>query len=565
MRRFVLVPMALLLVLTMLVSPRARAADLPLAGTWKVTVLEGINQITVWIVRLDKDGKTVEKVSALPNFAKSTASKLSGDAKGVHFTLTNQGIDFNIAAYAPDDMKKTDTLLGSIEFRGRAAPIRLTRTTATEIDPKTDGPRPLEDSADLKSAVEEKDATKQEAALAAVVKNFAGKPVAYSAAQVLVQTRLANKASKENLEAAAEGYAREAKRFGPELEQSALMNVTRAFLPNEKTPDLALKYILRAEKLLKEGDAPDRQAAVLKLLVSALEKNGKKDEVKAIAPRLAKIEEQLDREFEKRAIPFKVEAFKGRKGKSDRVVVVELFTGAQCPPCVAADVAFDAALKSYEPKDVVLLQYHLHIPGPDPLTNGDSEARQKYYGDEQIQGTPTALIDGAVTKDPLGGFQQHAEANYGKLRTMVNDALEANAAARLELTAKRQGDKIDVQVKVADVEKPGDKVRLRLVLLEEVVRFQGSNGQRLHHHVVRALPGGADGIAVSKKTLTHKETVDVAAVRKKLTDYLTEHAKKDPGLSTERPLGLDKLKLVAFIQDDSNKKILQAVQVAVSE
>ena len=60
------------------------------------------------------------------------------------------------------------------------------------------------------------------------------------------------------------------------------------------------------------------------------------------------------------------------------MALVELFTGAQCPPCVAADIAFDAeAVKSYKAADVVLLQYHLHIPGPDPLTNADSEKRQQ--------------------------------------------------------------------------------------------------------------------------------------------------------------------------------------------
>ena len=53
---------------------------------------------------------------------------------------------------------------------------------------------------------------------------------------------------------------------------------------------------------------------------------------------------------------------------------MELFTGAQCPPCVAADVAFDVLEKTYKPADLVLIQYHLHIPGPDPLTNAASEA-----------------------------------------------------------------------------------------------------------------------------------------------------------------------------------------------
>jgi hypothetical protein len=568
MRRFILGLLGLLLLVGVLVHSLSRAADAPLAGTWKVTVLatagEDVTHTPLWIVRLDKDGKTVEKVAAIPDLTRSTAGKLTIDARGVHFTMSVQGTDFRIAAYLPEGKDRADTLLGSMEFRGRLTPAQLTRTTETTLDAKSK-PQPVEGNDQLKKAVDETDGPRQETALAAVVKNFAGKPVAVPASQILVGTRVANKASKEILEATADGYAREAARYGPELEQSALIIITRTFAGHEKTADLALKYIRRAEKLLTEGDPPERQVAVLKLLISTLEKNGLKDEVKVSAPRLEKLEQQLDAEFVKRSMPFKVEPFKGRKGTSDRTVVVELFTGAQCPPCVAADVAFDAVRESYPPKDVVLVQYHLHIPGPDPLTNSDSETRQQYYGDEKVEGTPTTFIDGGLTKDFLGGPQDLAEANYGKLRKMVNEALETKAGARLELAAQRKGDTIDIQAQVSGVDSPGPKVRLRLLLLEEVVRFPGSNGQRLHHHVVRAMPGGPAGIAVEKKTLTHKETVDVGALRKKLSDYLTEYAKKETGLSEERPLELAKLKVVALIQDDSNQKILQAAQVSVGE
>ena len=44
--------------------------------------------------------------------------------------------------------------------------------------------------------------------------------------------------------------------------------------------------------------------------------------------------------------------------KNDRAVLVELFTGSQCPPCVAADLAFDTLAKTYKPADAILLEYH---------------------------------------------------------------------------------------------------------------------------------------------------------------------------------------------------------------
>jgi hypothetical protein len=72
---------------------------------------------------------------------------------------------------------------------------------------------------------------------------------------------------------------------------------------------------------------------------------------------------------------------------------MELFTGTQCPSCVSADVAFDALLKTYKPADFIGFQYHLHIPGPDPLTNPDAMAQQKHYGSE-IPGTPSTFFNG---------------------------------------------------------------------------------------------------------------------------------------------------------------------------
>ena len=50
--------------------------------------------------------------------------------------------------------------------------------------------------------------------------------------------------------------------------------------------------------------------------------------------------------------------------------------------------------------DVICLQYHCHIPAPDPLTSPDAEDRLGYYQD-QINGAPTVFIAGKV--GPPGG------------------------------------------------------------------------------------------------------------------------------------------------------------------
>jgi hypothetical protein len=297
---------------------------------------------------------------------------------------------------------------------------------------------------------------------------------------------------------------------------------------------------------------------------AVLRRTGKAEELKAVEERINKLEEPLDAEFEKAAVPFKPAEFKGRKGDSKRVAVVELFTGAYCPPCVAADIAFDAALETYKPKDVVFLQYHTHIPLPDRLTTTDTEARLKYY-EKQVRGVPTAFLNGKPTK-PMGGPKDNGEASYDSLRGEINEALETDAAPSLKLAADRKGDKIDINAEVSGLKDPGENVKLRLVLIEEVARYPGGNGQRLHHHVVRALPGGADGLALKDATAKQSVKVDLAELRKALDQYVLKYNRGDRTFSDdEHPFDLKKLKVVALIQDDGSKEILQAVQVDVPD
>jgi hypothetical protein len=274
--------------------------------------------------------------------------------------------------------------------------------------------------------------------------------------------------------------------------------------------------------------------------------------------------DQTDEEADKEAFPFPLEAPRQRRRMSERVVLLELFTGAQCPPCVAADIACDAVLRTYKPDEVVLLQYHLHIPRPDPLTNADSEARAEYYG-EAIEGTPTVFLDGKALSDELGGSREDSKASYDALRKRLDTALAKDAGGRIKLDVRRTGDSIDIESEVADLTKAGDRVRLRFALVEGVVRYAGRNGQRLHHHVVRAFPGGVNGFALLDTPAKKKASVNLAALKKKLNDFLNQSAKERPFPDNERPLNLKRLKVIAFVQDDKSKEVYQAVEADVPE
>ena len=100
--------------------------------------------------------------------------------------------------------------------------------------------------------------------------------------------------------------------------------------------------------------------------------------------------------------------------------------------------------------------------------------------------------------------------------------------------------------------------------MEERIHYAGSNGIRFHHQVVRAMPGGVEGIALEEKTSRHAVAVDLEELRQKLSAYLEDYAKEHPFADSDRPLELKNLHVVALVQNDDSGAILQARQVEVT-
>jgi hypothetical protein len=284
------------------------------------------------------------------------------------------------------------------------------------------------------------------------------------------------------------------------------------------------------------------------------------EELKALDGRIASLDQALDREYLATMPPFTSEKFAGRKSRSARTVVMELFTCAQCTPRAAADLGSDGLKQTYGAAEVVLLQYHLHVPRPDPLANPDAVARAAYY---EVHSTPSTLFDGEKAAGG-GGPRDQSETKYRAYRRVIDPLLEQGPEATITLSAKRHGNQIDIQAQVAEVAKPGKNARLRFALVEETVHYVGSNGIRFHHQVVRAMPGGVEGTALQVKSSRHAITVDLDALRQKLSAYLDDYAKEYPFSDSDRPLELKNLHVVALVQNDDTGAVLQAKQVAVT-
>ncbi len=311
---------------------------------------------------------------------------------------------------------------------------------------------------------------------------------------------------------------------------------------------LALETIRPLEKSLDpKKDSAGVQRRVLRAFAAALNASDKKDEAKEVEERIEKIP------------VVSVKAYTGRKSANDDVVLVELFTGAQCPPCVTADEAFDALTHTYKPSEVVFLEYHLHIPRGDPLTVPDNEERAKSY---KIEGTPTLFVNGKEGPPAGGRSEDDAQEKYDEYDHLIQPLLEKPTKAHLKLTTKFKDGKSYAKVDWSDLAEMGDNVRLRIALVEPEIAYTGSNKVSMHHDVVRGFLGedGVKGTALKEKSGNQILTIDLAEQKKKVEEA-EDNAVKGVGIFGKAPpVEMKNLRLVAFVQNEDTGEVLQAVQ-----
>lgn len=241
-----------------------------------------------------------------------------------------------------------------------------------------------------------------------------------------------------------------------------------------------------------------------------------------------------------------------------RVVLAELFTGSECGPCVAADRGFDGLLEYFGPEHLAVVEYHLHIPGPDPMTNKESEARATYYG---VNSTPSTFFNGARKASGGGGLAQ-SQAKFDEYRKVIEPALTPVTDIGINIQAQAAGDKVTATFQVTGkVDRP--KLRLRAVLVEETVHYTGANQIHYHHRAARHLLGGADGYALTPEASRFEAVVSIselsAALGKTHDEYEEKFKSMGRGLKERKHIvDAARLSLIAFVQDDATKEVLQA-------
>lgn len=519
----------------LLTALTAHAGESGVANHWKISLFAPGQTLTAWLLKIeDKDGKPVGTLTTAEEFGvPCTLKELHVKDKQLTFVLSINKEPFEFRCQVPKAGAKK--LFGSVDLQGRLFPIQLAVTDEEKISLKNAAP-PGKMGFDTakETLTKSPDSGRVFEAIAVAIREAAEQKVAAAELRKWVETAL-----------------EEGTRYGPAWRQENSLRVAELLAGQKEHSELTLNLISLINKEYGAKSGNQLKLRITSALAKALKTAGKADELAKVRKELESLEELAHQEYEKTALGFAPEKFKGRK-KGNRVVLVELFTGAQCGPCVAADLAFDGLERAFTPKEVVLLQYHLHIPTTDALTTPDSEGRQDYYG---FQGTPNIFFNGKSAAGG-GGKKPVAEFKYNDYRRVVEGLLEDETTLKLTATAVRKGDLIQMAATVEGLQKPGEQVKLRLVLVEEWARYLGSNGLPYHHRVVRALPGGVNGLALTKESGKQSVNFDLANLRKELSKFLAPEGVEDP-------TGYRKLSLVAFVQDDDTREVLQAIEVPV--
>jgi len=260
-------------------------------------------------------------------------------------------------------------------------------------------------------------------------------------------------------------------------------------------------------------------------------------------------------EAKQRQLPFVPQPYEPPAKWPGRTVLAELFTGSECPPCLATDLAFDGLLAAYGPEYLAVLEYHVPIPRPDPLMTPASLARLEAYG---VSSTPTPLFDG-VKEESGGGNKAMAGEKFKAYSEIVAADLLQPPGARLSVEASLLGgDRVEIAFS-AGREAAGADYDLVLVQTEDT--YRGSNGVIFHKMVVKDL------VTLTAADLkAGKYAIDLARLEASIAAGLAELEKQRSFAFQVKKYAIDRsrLRVVLFAQDRASKKVLNAAVADVN-
>jgi hypothetical protein len=224
----------------------------------------------------------------------------------------------------------------------------------------------------------------------------------------------------------------------------------------------------------------------------------------------------------------------------DRVTIIEQFTSSTCPPCASLNVTFGPTLSGLNTNDpgsnVAAIKYHMNWPSPgnDPSYNPDGNTRKTYYG---VTGIPDLYIDGkSMTATSAAYIQEQADRD---------------AFVNLGLTYTTTGNQVNVTANVTPYATFSGTHKLHIAIVENSYAYAASTtSQDEFHYVQRKMLANGQGNNLATMTSGQTQTINQS--------HTMVFGSPAQGNYNAWGNELEDLTLVAFVQNNTTKDILQA-------
>ena len=212
------------------------------------------------------------------------------------------------------------------------------------------------------------------------------------------------------------------------------------------------------------------------------------------------------------------------------LVLLEITTGTWCSACPYAAHMADYLHDNGYP--VAIIENHGPMGYGDPFANTNSVARNTYYGNTSY---PTTQIDGDWTEGPW-------PINNSDYADLVNQRIAIQTSFNIDMATDISGNNYEITISVTKVaEYEGANLKVRFALTESHIQYNWMGESELNF-VNHLMVPDANGTAVNFSSIG--ETVEVVL-----------------NFTFDDSWDVDNVELVAFIQDDDNKEVLNSAKI----
>jgi hypothetical protein len=216
---------------------------------------------------------------------------------------------------------------------------------------------------------------------------------------------------------------------------------------------------------------------------------------------------------------------------SPRMTLLEHMTNASCGPCAAYNPGYQDLLMERLNDDIIPITYRAWYPGSDVMYSQNSAMHQnrvQYYG---TPGVPNVRVQGTFNTNP---------ASLSAISSEIDKYLGTTSPITIDVESTLSGSNLDFKVTVSSDEDLTNKtLRIAVVEYHHFYDAAGSNGEQDFYFIVREMFPNASGQSISLTAAESKDFEYSYSINASMYNK-------------------DQMYVVAFIQDDASKAVLQA-------